>query len=107
MGVVATLVGADGTQLRGLPDPDGGSFDAAGDVDRLLLEGSGFRVLHRVDLYGQTTLDRAEMAELLVDVERLIASGPRPIERRGLGRLRVMAEACRDGLGLQVEFQGD
>jgi len=56
MGIHAELVLA-GERVRRLPDPDGGSFDAAGDFDRLVPPtGHAFALLGRVDPHGETCL---------------------------------------------------
>jgi hypothetical protein len=108
MGVVATLVDAAGGQLRGLPDPAGGTFDAAGDFDRFLTDPfQELSSLREVDFYGNTAFTRLHMDGILSDLEVLETAGVTATERRGLERLRVMAEICRDGEGLSISFQGD
>jgi hypothetical protein len=95
-----------GEPVRGLSDPSGGSFDAAGDFDRLLPRAEG--VLRYVDLYGDTIFNTVQATDLLQDVERLAQSADvTPVEQRGLERLRVLAERCRDGVHLYVWFIGD
>ena len=85
MGVVATLVDANGGQVRGLPDPAGGTFDAAGDFDRLLSEPvRQLRTLCDVDLYGSTAFTRVHMDDIVSDIEILETAGVSSIERRGL-----------------------
>ena len=108
MGVVATLVDANGGQVRGLPDPAGGTFDAAGDFDRLLSEPvRQLRTSCDVDLYGSTAFTRVHMDDIVSDIEILETAGVSSIERRGLERLRVLAESCRDGRGVSITFRGD
>jgi hypothetical protein len=109
MGVVATLIHPDGRPVTRLDDPAGGTFDAAGNFDRLLGQPDAhLAVLGRVDIYGVTTLEEADMDGLIDDIDRLIASGTlEPVESRGLQRLRLMAEACGRGGNLQVVFTGD
>ena len=56
----------DGGQVRALPDPSGGTFDAAGDFDRLIpREDPAFPMLGRVDPHGDLRLDASDMAVLL------------------------------------------
>lgn len=70
--VQATLVGPDGP-VRALADPGGGGlFDAAGDFDRLLTaSGPAGGCLSRVDPYGSTSFEPAEMDALVDEVDRL------------------------------------
>jgi hypothetical protein len=98
----------DGNRVRDLPDPAGGTFEAAGDFDRLMPEeGSSFALLGSVDRYGDTVFEASQMAGLLAEVEQLAASDAGVSERRGLDRLRVMAERCRGDDLLQLWFVGD
>ena len=95
-----------GETVRGLDDPSGGTFDAAGDFDRLLPRAEG--LLRYVDFYGNTIFNAVQATDLLRDAELLALSGDvEPIEERGLQRLRVMAERCRDGAHLYIWFIGD
>jgi hypothetical protein len=95
-----------GDALRGLPDPSGGTFDAAGDFDRLLARADG--ILRSVDPYGNTTFNALQMADLLAEIARLVESADvSALERQGLDRLRVIGEQCRDGTHLHVWFIGD
>jgi hypothetical protein len=95
-------------QVRGFVDPAGGTFDAAGDFDGVLPEGDGsFPLLKYVDRYGDTIFNTAQMDDLLADIERLTALRLQPVERRGLERLRVMAERCRNEPHLYLWFVGD
>lgn len=97
-----------GEAIRGLPDPTGGTFDAAGGFERLLpYEDRSFRLLCYVNPYGDTVFNTVQMADLLMDLERLAALDPKPIETRGLDRLRVIAERCRREPHAYVWFIGD
>ena len=92
--------------IAGLTDPFGGTFDAAGDFDRLIPPSDGdYRLLTYVDPYGDTVFNRPQMPDLLADLDALRA---RPgTEERGVARLRRLAEECRDGVHLYVWFIGD
>lgn len=83
-----------------LRDPSGGTFDAAGDFDRFIDRPpygqvpAGLPVLESVDPFGETQLPSGVMGRLIADCDRALAvanSGP---ERRGLLRLRVLAQEC-------------
>lgn len=108
MGIIVILEGEDGREVRGLPDPAGGSFDAAGDFDRVLPEGDdSFAVLKLVDPDGDTVIGAGQMQDLLADIDHLAAFELKPVERRGLDRLRVLAERCRENPILRLRFIGD
>jgi hypothetical protein len=95
-----------GEVIRDLSDPSGGTFDAAGDFDRLLSGSDG--LLRGVDPYGDTIFNGIQAADLIAQVERLTSSNDvTAVERRGLDRLRVMSERCRDSVHLYVWFIGD
>jgi len=103
--IVVELRTERGEVVRGLGDPSGGTFDASGDFDRLL-PGDG-ALLRYVDEYGDTVFNKLQMNDLISDVDRLAAREDlKPIERRGLDRLRVIAETCRDAVHLYVWFIG-
>ena len=108
MPIRAELRDERGNAIRGLDDPSGGTFDAAGDFDRLLAAGSPTcRLLHYVDPYGDTMFNSVQMSDVLDDIERLGQQELKPTERRGLDRLRAMCHRCRDSVHLYVWFIGD
>lgn len=97
---------AKGEVVRDLPDPSGGTFDAAGDFDRLLAAAEG--LLRYVDPFGDTIFNRVQAPQLIRDIELLgLAVGVTAVERRGLDRLRVMAERLRDSVHQYLWFIGD
>lgn len=107
MGVQASVWRA-GEQLVGLADPAGGTFDAAGDFDRLMPTADrSFPVLSRADPYGELHLHSAEMPQLLSEIERLLPTARHGPERRGLDRLRVLAEVCATMPEASIAFVGD
>jgi hypothetical protein len=100
-----TLRRADGTVLRDLPDPAGGTFDAAGDFEDLF-GSADLPVLGALDPYDDTELSRSLIPGLLTDLHRAIplAAGSR---KRGLARLQVMAERCQSDASLRLHLTGD
>jgi hypothetical protein len=105
MGIEVTLQ-RDGKRLSGLPDPNGGSFDAAGDFDELV-GASDLPILGTLDPYGDVTLGAMMMAELIADVDQALQrSRPGP-QLRGLRRLRVMAEMVQTDASLTLHAVGD
>jgi len=90
-----------------LTDPTGGTFDAAGDFDRLLGANPDrpFRSLFLPD--DEVTLTPDQCALLVNDLTYLQPMAKPGPERRGLERLRVLAEICRDGPGTALLVCGD
>jgi hypothetical protein len=102
----AELRTKDGSVIRGIDDPAGGTFDAAGDFDERLGGVAPYRLLQYVDRRGQynTVLNCAQMDDLLSDIEIALGNSAHPLARRGLERLRSMAQRCRDDGGLYIWF---
>jgi hypothetical protein len=103
-----------GEVVRGLVDPGGGMFDAAGHFDRHLfgdarvgVAGATFRLFQYVDPYGDTMFNALQMDDLLSDIEVARGRTSDELECRGLDRLRLIAETCRDSTHLYVWFVGD
>jgi hypothetical protein len=115
MPITAELRRENGEVVRDLPDPAGGTFDAAGDFDALLPQAAELRtpppdaytLLRYVDPYGDTIFNRAQMPDLLADIDVASALELTSIQRRGLDRLRVMAERCGSSTHLSLWFIGD
>jgi hypothetical protein len=94
MGVQAYLY--QGTiWMHRLADPGGGTFDSAGDFDELLPVGdAGFPILGGVNPHDDLELDRTTMPDLIGEIDRLLAVSRDDRERRGLRRLRALADLC-------------
>ena len=106
MPILAVLRNEQGEQQLGLADPNGGTFDAAGDLERLIPSNDPtYRLIRQVDPNGNTVFGRLQMQDLLADIDRLQPT--RPVETRGLARLRRLAELCRDGVRLDLWLIGD
>ncbi|WP_395695348.1 hypothetical protein [Nocardioides sp.] len=105
MGIEVTLH-RDGERLSGLPDPNGGSFAAAGDFDELL--GSPeLPFIGALDPYGDATLSHLVMDDLIADVNVALARARPGRQLRGLRRLRVMAEMVKAQKSLTLRVLGD
>ena len=116
MPITIELRNERGEVVRGLDDPAGGTFDAAGGIDGLLplapelpLPPSAelFTLLRYVDPYGDTVFNQPQMVDLLSDIEVAARSELTAIQRRGLDRLRVMAKRCKGSAHLYIWFIGD
>ena len=98
MGVVFTL-DVDGRVVT-LSDPAGGTFNAAGDFDRLLPLETQLPVsisvelptLRRIDPYGEVTFDLGDMTAIAREASALRAHAKEGAEQRGIDRLRALAE---------------
>ena len=101
VGFYITLRDDDGSVVREMPDPFGGTFDASGDFDELLGRGAS-PLLDAVDPHGVTTLSSPQMSALATEVDSLLATipehdrspGRRGAAWRGLTRFRVMVGLC-------------
>jgi hypothetical protein len=107
MPIDVRLLDEQGHQQRGLPDPAGGTFDAAGGFDRLLELGEALPVWSSVDRYDETRVTGSDVTALLDELDYLDSAADDGPERRGLARLRVMAARCRDDDRLALLFVGD
>jgi hypothetical protein len=113
MPIGAELRGVSGAVLKGLADPAGGTFDAAGDFDDALplvarqRVAVTYRVLGSVEPYGSFEVGPDRMDDLLHDIALAATLDLGDVARRGLNRLRVMAERCRDESSLRIVFVGD
>lgn len=100
--------------MRGLTDPLGGTFDAAGIFDELL-GGDETPRLNALDPYADTSLPSNEMAALVAEVDAMLATIPEARQGPGrsgtawrtLTRLRAMVERCAADSGSTLLVQGD
>jgi hypothetical protein len=97
----------NGREVRALSDPAGGTFDAAGDFDRLLYIDASLRAWSRVDPDGSVVSSGDECSELLAELPTLLALSKPGRERRGLERLRVLAEQVVATPGATLLVRGD
>lgn len=99
--------------MIGLPDPSGGTFDAAGDFDRFLDQPpygqvpDGIPVLESLDPFGETVMPSGVMARLIADCTRALTVAKRGAEHRGLLRLRNLSEECSKRPGSALHWIGD
>jgi hypothetical protein len=82
-----------GDVMRDSPDPAGGTFDSAGDFDRVLGGESQLPILGASDPHAETTLRSDEMTALLLDVETALSLANDGLSVAHL-RLRVLANRC-------------
>jgi hypothetical protein len=107
VGVIVELQMA-GRAVRSLPDPMGGSFDAAGDFDRLIVQPDiASSLLGRIDRYGETRLAPVEMSLLIREIDDLLVDARPGPEQHGLVRLRALALRCSQQQGAELVFVGD
>jgi len=91
-----------------LADPSGGTFNAAGDFDRLLpVTGDAFPVLARIDPFSDVVVLGTDLAALAAEAAQLLKRASDGPERRGLLRLRIMALAGQGQTGAELWFAGD
>jgi hypothetical protein len=104
--LVVTLEDAEGNVLT-VPDPNGGTCDAAGDFDGLLPFDQRFPVLATIDPDGETVLDASHMAGLRADLAAVSDFVREERARRGLARLEALAKRCAEQNDLAIHFRGD
>lgn len=107
VGVWAIVLDREGRQVLRLTDPAGGSFDAAGDFDRLLYLEPGAVTWSSIDPYGVTTLDHEQAAALLEELPAVAKRAHGGPERRGMARLAQLAALCGSGDAISLRFIGD
>jgi hypothetical protein len=106
MGIYAEL------KVRGqvlvLPDPSGGTFNAAGDFDQLLpVPEDTFPVLARVEPHSDVVISGTDLTALASEVDQLLKRADTGSEHRGLLRLRALAVAGQGEPGAELRFAGD
>ena len=112
MGIYVELRDEAGRPVTGLSDPSGGTFDAAGDFDRFLDqhpydEIPDLPVLQFIDPFGTSVMASGDMARLIGDCDRALPAAKDGPERRGLLRLRVLAEECSRRPATALHWTGD
>ena len=113
VGIYVELRDPTGHALTGLPDPSGGTFDAAGDFDRFIdvppygQVSHGLPILESVDPLDETAMPSGVMARLVADIARALPMAHDGPEKRGLLRLRVLAERCSRIPGSALVWVGD
>jgi hypothetical protein len=107
MGLVAEVRGADGRRVA-FDDPSGGTFDAAGDFDRLIpADRPDLPALSALDPYGNWTVPFDRLSELGAEVSSIRGEARPGRERRGLDRLAALINACLARPDLTLVFLGD
>jgi hypothetical protein len=112
--IYVELRDTDGRQVREIPDPSGGTFDASGDIDRFIDE-SYFGHITSLELSTMQPLDPDANTEMpsevmpafLDDIAKVLPLAKEGPESRGLLRLRVMAERCATQPGSSLVWFGD
>lgn len=114
MPIYVELRDRDGRPVRRLPDPSGGTFDAAGDFDRFVDDSyfgnpTDLRLpcLESVDPYADTEMAADVMPGLLEELLLVVPLAKDGPEKRGLLRLKVMAEHCAGREGSSLLWRGD
>jgi hypothetical protein len=105
----------DGYLMRRFPDPSAsGTFDTAGDFDRFFddsyvgyLYELELPIMQSIDPYADTEMPFEVMPGLLDDIAKALAVAKDGPERRGLMRLRVMAESSASTPRSMLMWLGD
>jgi hypothetical protein len=107
MPIDAVVLDASGKELRGFPDPAGGTFDAAGNFDRLVGCDAALAVWSLVDPDRELRLTQEQSRSLIAEIAVLLDLSKAGPERRGVDRLRVLAERSSTDATLSLVFRGD
>ena len=102
MGLSVALQTADCTMTDHVHDPDNV-------LHRLLPshEDKSSSCLRHIDWYGDTVFNRLQMEDFLKEWERVATRVSTPEESALLGKIRSLAERCRDQPHLYLRFVGD
>ena len=107
MGLDAETRQADGRRVR-FDDPSGGTFDRAGDFDRLIpANDPALSILSAVDPYADWTVPVDRLPELASELASIRGQARRGPEERGLDRLAVLINACVGRSDLTLVSVGD
>jgi hypothetical protein len=107
VGVSAVVIDGDGRQLVRIDDPAGGTFDAAGDFDRLLDRVPDAIIWSTIDPDDTTTFGNVQAASLLRELPAVARLAREGSEQRGLARLAVLARLCASDDRATLRFVGD
>jgi hypothetical protein len=102
MPIVVKLETADGRVLETLPDP--------GEVLHRTLpnyDDPTFRVLTKIDWYGDAEFEASQMDHFLEELERIMPSASGPEQTDYLERLKGLALRCAAAPGCKLKFLGD
>ncbi len=98
----------DAGQRMAFPDPAGGTFDAAGDFDRIIpAADASLPGLSAVDPYADWTVPGDRLVQLASEVTALRSQARPGSEQRGVDRLAVLIGACLEHQDLTLVFIGD
>jgi hypothetical protein len=107
MGVYAEARDVAGRRVS-FDDPSGGTFDAAGDFDRLIPANNlALPTLSAVDPDAVEPVPVDRLPELALEVEAIRGDARPGPEQRGLDRLAVLISECGARADLTLVFVGD
>jgi hypothetical protein len=107
MPIVITLVDSNDKRIRGIPDPWGSFFDAAGHFDRLVGEAPALPIWNSLDPDALVLIDRDGAKQLIEELPTILAKARPGLESRGLERLRILAQICASSEALHLVARGD
>jgi len=98
---------ADGRAVS-VVDPNGGTFTAAGDFDRLLpADDPRLPLLSALDPFGEWSVPFDRLRDLATEVAVVAGLAKEGPESRGLARLAAQIGACLGAVDLGLTFFGD
>jgi hypothetical protein len=107
VGVTSEVRDLDGRRVA-LDDPLGGTFDAAGDFDRVIpADRANLPARSSIDPYGEWVVPVDRLGALADEVAALRGDAKPGPEDHGLIRLEKQIEACLSRPDLRLILQGD
>ena len=83
-------------------------LDPHGDLGPIWpFDDTAFPLLHCLDPYGDTVFNGRQMVQVLRELELMIGRAGRDRQRILIGRVKVLAQRCRDSPRRYLRFAGD
>ena len=102
MPIVVELHGAQGAVLERLPDIEDVLHTTLPNYDD-----ATFRLLTKIDWYGDTEFEAAQMGVLLEEIDRIMPSAVGTDQVTFMHRLRQIVARCPEIPGCKLKFLGD
>jgi hypothetical protein len=107
VGITSEVRDPDGRAVT-LVDPNGGTFTAAGDFDRLIpTDDPQLPLLSAVDPFGEWSVPFDRLRDLAAEVAVVARHATEGAESRGLARLAAQVDSCVSVVDQRLIFIGD
>lgn len=107
VGITSEVRDRDGRAVT-VEDPNGGTFTAAGDFDRLIpADDPQLPLLSALDPFGEWSVPFDRLRDLSAEVAVVARQATEGAESRGLARQAAQVEACVGAVDQRLIFVGD